>query len=547
MHIDTLTGGGFKGCALITRGQEILLQTAQGYADLANEIPNRMDTRFATASAGKVFVAVGILQLAEQGLLSLDTTLGEVLSLDLGQIDKQVTIEQLLTHTSGVPDYFDESVMEEYEDLWKDFPNYRIRSNADLLPLFKNKPMMYPRGARFQYNNSGFVLLALVLEAVTGMPFDQYLNQAIFAPCQMLHTGYYELDRLPSGCAGNYIYDGRIDGGGYRTNIYSVDAKGTGAGGAFTTLWDIRRFWDGLLGLRLLSKPMTEEMLRIHSGDEKQGFYGYGIWLWKNQDGTVQPYFQGSDPGVSFISAYDPQRNLLISIVSNYGDNVWKIMKDFRENISLYIENSISDSEIASPVPKPLSEMTLEELWQLFPIVLSSHDARWADWYEEEREHLIRLLKTDFVFCISHIGSTSIPFIQAKPIVDIMVEFAPGNDMQKARDALLADGYLCMSEDGQRISLNKGYTDKGFADRVFHIHLRHAGDNDELYFRDYLLSRPDIAMEYERLKLELGKQFKHNRDAYTEHKTGFIKKYTEEAKKQFPDLYGSFTPTETGR
>lgn len=131
-----------------------------GFADLANEVQNSLETKFASASAGKVFVAVAILQLIEQGKMQFEDTLGTLLDMNLGQIDKDVTVRQLLTHTSGVPDYFDESVMEEYEELWIDYPNYKIRRNNDLFPLFMNKPMMYSKGEKFQYNNSGYVLLA---------------------------------------------------------------------------------------------------------------------------------------------------------------------------------------------------------------------------------------------------------------------------------------------------------------------------------------------------------------------------------------------------
>lgn len=127
---------------------------ATGFADLPNEIPNTLETRFASASAGKVFVAVGILQLIEQGRLNFEDTLGDRIDIAWNDIDRDVTVRQLLTHTSGVPDYFDESVMEEYEELWTDFPNYKIRHNSDLLPLMIHKPMMYPKGTEFQYKNT---------------------------------------------------------------------------------------------------------------------------------------------------------------------------------------------------------------------------------------------------------------------------------------------------------------------------------------------------------------------------------------------------------
>ena len=181
-----------------------------------------------------------------------------------------------------------------------------------------------------------------------------------------------------------------------------------------------------------------------------------------------------------------------------------------------------------------LEEMSLEELWQLFPIFLREHQAEWKDWYAEERLRLLSFLSANQLVRISHIGSTSVETIWAKPIVDILLEIPKEADMAVMRDLLLQNGYLLMSESQGRMSFNKGYTLSGFAERVFHLHLRYEGDHDELYFRDYLQEHPAVAEDYEKLKLSLWKQYEHNRDAYTEAKTDFIKNYTEEAKK----LYG---------
>ncbi len=322
----------FRGNIYVVQGNKVLHEKETGFADLANEIPNTLDTKFASASAGKAFVAVGILQLIERGKIKFDDTLGQLLGIDLQNIDINVTIKQLLNHTSGVPDYFDETVMNEYEELWADYPNYKIRRNGDLLPLFINKPMMYPKGQRFRYNNSGYVLLATVIEKVTGMDFDRYLKENVFDVCGMESTGYYELDKLPAKCANNYIYcNGTKD---YRTNIFSVDAKGTGAGGAFITVKDIVSFWTNLLEGNLISKALVSDMLSKQSGDgadAEEGYYGYGMWIIDNPNGKDFAYFQGCDPGVSFISEYDPNNGIISVLVSNYGDNVWSEMRKIRE------------------------------------------------------------------------------------------------------------------------------------------------------------------------------------------------------------------------
>ena len=186
---------------------------------------------------------------------------------------------------------------------------------------------------------------------------------------------------------------------------------------------------------------------------------------------------------------------------------------------------------------KHLSEMTLDELWELFPIFLVAHDDRWTDSYNEIEKTLTVLLADQPVIRISHIGSTAIQKIWAKNIIDVIVEIPQSIDMNDTAQILEQNGFIIMSSVAKRISLNKGYTENGFADKVYHIHLRYAGDNDELYFRDYLNEHSDVAKEYEALKLRLWKQYEHNRDAYTDAKTDFISRWTAEARKEYGDRY----------
>lgn len=313
---------GFSGAVSVLLKGIPFFQKAYGYADRSNRINNKVDTKFPTASAGKAFVAVGIMRLIREGYLSLDTTIGSVLNFDLQSIDPAITVRQLLNHTSGIPDYFDETVMEEYAELFHDYPNYKIRSSKDLLPFFISKPMMYPAGERFQYNNSGYVMLGLMIECITGKPFDIYLKKSLFTPFRMNATGYYELDRLPAKCANAYIWDDRTHA--FYTNIYSVDVKGTGAGGAFTTLPDIERFWLRLNENKVISQEAFAMMTSPQAGN---GRYGLGFWL--TQEGI--PYFQGSDPGVSFVSSFDIDQKNMITIVSNLGQDVWKIHADIKK------------------------------------------------------------------------------------------------------------------------------------------------------------------------------------------------------------------------
>ena len=180
---------------------------------------------------------------------------------------------------------------------------------------------------------------------------------------------------------------------------------------------------------------------------------------------------------------------------------------------------------------KGLKDMSLEELWVLFPIELVAHSDLWLEWASEEMAALTEILS----FCepeISHIGSTAVSDIWSKPIVDILVEVPVGVDWQQIKTILEASGYICMSQSEARMSFNKGYTPTGFAEKVFHIHMRNVGDNDEIYFRDYLRANPATAKEYEALKLNLLPKYRNNRDGYTEAKTEFVNRVTALARKR---------------
>lgn len=179
--------------------------------------------------------------------------------------------------------------------------------------------------------------------------------------------------------------------------------------------------------------------------------------------------------------------------------------------------------------------MSLEELWALFPIQLTEHQLYWSDWYQIEKGKLERILPK--AIKIHHIGSTSIQGIWAKPIIDILIE-ANMNDHNTIKNTLLCNDYLCMKQTETCIDFNKGYTPSGFAEKTFHLHLRKFGDNDELYFRDYLNGHPEIAQKYEKLKLSIWKQLEHNRDGYTESKTAFVREYTSKAIMERGRTYG---------
>lgn len=178
---------------------------------------------------------------------------------------------------------------------------------------------------------------------------------------------------------------------------------------------------------------------------------------------------------------------------------------------------------------KSLEDMSLEELWELFPIELQKPSKKWKEYYNLEEKNLKTILKK-YNFNIYHIGSTSIGTIYSKNIIDIILEFNNNINLDDIASILKNNGYIIMSKNDKRISLNKGYTINGYSKKVYHIHLRYNNDIDELYFKNHLINNPKIAKKYEKSKIKLAKKYKYNRDLYTLKKTKFVCKYTKKEK-----------------
>ncbi|MBU3176770.1 GrpB family protein [Clostridium estertheticum] len=189
---------------------------------------------------------------------------------------------------------------------------------------------------------------------------------------------------------------------------------------------------------------------------------------------------------------------------------------------------------------KELSEMALKELWELFPIILKKHNTAYKEWYKTEKQKLLRCIDKKDIRRINHIGSSAVEGLIAKPTVDVLLEIDNEINIEQLRDTLLHNGWLLMSFENKpcmKMVFNKGYTKEGFAEKVYHLHVRYYDNWNELYFRDYLMEHDEVAKAYGELKLELIEKYEHDRDGYTNAKTNFILKYTEKAKEEYVDKY----------
>lgn len=323
----------FSGVVSIRQSDAVLCARAFGYANRAEQIENTADTRFQMASGSKTFTAVAVCQLIERGCFDFDTALRDCLDIEFPHFDPNITIHHLLTHTSGIPDYFDEELMEDFEALWLEHPCYSMRGPKDFLPMFHSEPMKLPPGKRFSYSNAGFIVLGLLVEQWSGMSFADYVCQNVLERAGMVDSGYFAADRLPGRTALSYI----VEEDSWRSNIYAVPIIGQPDGGAYTTAPDMARFWDALAEGRLLESTLVERMLTAHALMKNKGenvYYGYGVWIRKQGDTLERFYALGCDPGVTFISAVFPEKDLLATVIGNSDDAGWAMWRTLEEHIS---------------------------------------------------------------------------------------------------------------------------------------------------------------------------------------------------------------------
>lgn len=316
----------FSGVVSVREGGAVVFERAFGLAHRAERIPNTVGTRFAIASGTKTLTAIAVAQLVEQGRLAFDARLADCVDAPLPAFDPGVTLHHLLTHSGGIPDYFDEAVMRDYEALWRERPMYRFRTPSDFLPLFAHLPMKAAPGTAWAYSNAGYVLLGLAVERAAGMPFIDYVEEHVMRACGMASSGFFPLDRLPGGTARGYL---PADDGGWRTNAYAVPIVGGADGGAFTTAHDLVSMWDALLGGRLVGETALARLLTPHwrtDPERDDRYYGYGLWIRQRGGRPLSYAMVGEDPGVAFSSTYLPGSGVLCSLLGNAVDASWAML-----------------------------------------------------------------------------------------------------------------------------------------------------------------------------------------------------------------------------
>ena len=322
----------FSGVFSVSSGQGVIYEKCCGYRNRSENLLNNSNTAFGIASGTKLFTGLAVCKLIDDKKLSLEDRLWDVLPYDLGQINKSVTVFHLLTHTSGIGDYIDEedeNEMEQLQSLYEQYPVYLWERLEYYLPMITPLPQKFEPGTRYGYSNAGFIMLGLVIETLSGLTYQQFVQDTIITPCKLEHTGFYRMDSLPANTAYGYMQDD--DTGLWRTNVFYIPILGGSDGGLFTCAKDLDRLWRAVFSNEILSADMTLSFLKSHvnrhGGDDYSECYGLGVYAKNKADGSSIYYAVGGDFGVEFFTAYFPKEKIVASLLANTETSAFSLLK----------------------------------------------------------------------------------------------------------------------------------------------------------------------------------------------------------------------------
>jgi CubicO group peptidase (beta-lactamase class C family) len=253
--------------------------------------------------------------------------LKDCIALNFPRYSPEITIRHLLTHTSGIPDYYDEEKIGDFDTFTLSTPWYALKGPRDYLAVLPDEAMKFAPGERFAYSNSGYILLGVVIEELTGQKYQDFVEQAIFKAIGMSLSGYFALNKLPEQTALGYVEEAE----GWRTNIYNLPIVGASDGGAFTTVQDIATLWKAFWGYEILPKALVEIYAQPYvKAETKRGhtYYGHGLWIYDHEGRNREEFITGADAGVSFKSSVNRVNGLQITVISNTTDGAWPVLRD---------------------------------------------------------------------------------------------------------------------------------------------------------------------------------------------------------------------------
>jgi D-alanyl-D-alanine carboxypeptidase len=317
-----------SGVLLVAKDGVTIASKAAGIANKATNAPIDLNTKFNLGSMNKMFTAVAIAQLAQAGKLAFTDSVGKHLpDYPNKEVAEKVTIHHLLTHTSGMGSYWGEKFAAQRE---------KLLTVAAYLPLFASEPLSFPPGEKFQYSNSGFMLLGALIEKVSGQDYYTYVQEHIYKPAGMNDTGFYEPGKEIPNLAIGYT---RMSPQGQpqeeiRDNTGLREVKGGPAGGGFSTAPDLVKFHQALFSYKLLDKAHTELVTTGKvDGPRGMGKYGYGFGV-NDIDGKHSVGHNGGAPGIAADFQMFPEPGYTaVALMNSDPPSLMPVAKGIRERI----------------------------------------------------------------------------------------------------------------------------------------------------------------------------------------------------------------------
>ena len=307
--------GQFNGTVLVAENGKIIYKKGFGLAEMEWNIPNKPDTKFRLGSITKQFTSMLILQLVEEGKLSLEGKLSDYLSYYREDTGKKVNIHHLLTHTSGIPSY-------------TNLPNFGREISRNPYPVeefvkkFCSGDLEFEPGAKFSYNNSGYFLLGAVIEKTTGKTYEKVLEERIFQPLGMKNSGYDHYATIMTGRAAGY--EQSLDG--YTNAPYLDMSLPYAAGSLYSTVEDLYIWDQALYTDRLLPGKMKELLFKPHVQNPGSAYgYGWAVGKKKLPQSKREVSFVGHGGGINgfntLIERYVDDKHLIV-LLNNTGGTV---------------------------------------------------------------------------------------------------------------------------------------------------------------------------------------------------------------------------------
>jgi len=291
--------GQFAGAVLVMRGSQVLLNKGYGSANVEWQIANSPSTRFRIASLTKQFTAAGILLLQERGQLQIDDLISRYVP-DTPATWSTITIRELLTHTSGIPDL----------TRFPDFSDIAVRpmTPEKLVSIFREKALDFPPGNEFRYSNSGYIILGYIIEKVSAQSYEQFIHQNIFTPLHMEHSGYDSNTSVIPMRAQGYA---RTDKGLAIADYLNMTVPFS-AGGLYSTTGDLLSWERGLFGGHLLTADSLTSMTT-----PLRNSYAFGVAVDLDEGGKKVVWHGGAIDGFTSFLAHVPDDDLVVVVLAN--------------------------------------------------------------------------------------------------------------------------------------------------------------------------------------------------------------------------------------